>query len=117
MIAPCVENPGDWFKDSRNASPDQVALCEQCPAKAPCQQLGAGERFGVWGGTVPLDTVRCETRARVKALRLAGLEVCLNAHKIPADAERVEIIPGTWLPRCPTCELLRSQLTDLLDNH
>lgn len=53
--APCEEgDPEAWWPAGRG-SPEAVAGCEVCPARAECltYALAADEREGLWGGLMP----------------------------------------------------------------
>ena len=45
--------PSLFFPDAGETSACQTAcqVCDECPIRAQCAEMGAGERFGVWGGT------------------------------------------------------------------
>jgi WhiB family redox-sensing transcriptional regulator len=55
--APCeIGDPEAWWP-VRGDSPDAVAGCEGCPARAAClaYAVAADERRGIWGATTPAE--------------------------------------------------------------
>jgi hypothetical protein len=48
-----------WFypepDDNPNSYVEQKAFCQQCPVINACREAGREEKFGVWGGTSPID--------------------------------------------------------------
>ncbi|MGW4333416.1 WhiB family transcriptional regulator [Rhodococcus koreensis] len=66
------ESTGDRTRRERRAK----IICGTCPALAPCRAfaLGAGERFGIWGGTTERErrtTRNAETSALASLLHHA----------------------------------------------
>ncbi len=51
----CSRNPELWFSEERAVQLRAARLCGGCPLLEACRRLGAGERFGVWGGTTPAE--------------------------------------------------------------
>ena len=66
---PCADDPESWFDPTiinRIGAGDQRrarALCRGCPQRLPCTDAAllheagkpTGERFGVWGGLLPVE--------------------------------------------------------------
>lgn len=78
MLCRNTDNPDLWFPESveHNATPNKtyqrrvsvmiqnsrqaIAICNQCPAKAPCLAEGMREEnieHGIWGGTMAGDRI------------------------------------------------------------
>ncbi len=52
----CAQTDPEAFYPTKGQSPQAaLAVCSRCPVRAACLEyaLAAGERYGVWGGTVP----------------------------------------------------------------
>lgn len=63
MPTPCYGNPKFHGTPTEQASVKH--LCDGCPVKDICLELGLGERDGVYGGTMPLDSIRRSFRKTV----------------------------------------------------
>lgn len=62
--APCRLDPDTWFPDATNGGAQAKKYCQQCPYAGlwgPCADLGATEKYGIWGGLHP-DTIRRQRR-------------------------------------------------------
>jgi len=40
-----------------------LTVCDACPVVEPCREAGAGEAYGVWGGTTPAGRRRAARAA------------------------------------------------------
>jgi WhiB family redox-sensing transcriptional regulator len=60
----------DWFAGdggqhyTRNGA---WRICQTCPVRAQCLEVGIGEEFGLWGGTTPYQRKRIRRQRRVAA--------------------------------------------------
>lgn len=98
--APCVGLADLFFSDNRADIARACAICDGCPNRVLCAQLGQDEEFGVWGG-IP--------RARVRygrPLRAA----CPQGHQyIPENTATTYRENGSIKARtCRTCARERS---------
>lgn len=70
---PCRQDPEAWFPPPGGSAPIARALCQTCPAIAPCLEAALtferdtkrASRFGIWGGLTPTE------RADEAAIRAA----------------------------------------------
>lgn len=50
-VAACASyNPELWFSDDALDIQNAMDICRRCPLKEACDQAGATEEYGIWGG-------------------------------------------------------------------
>lgn len=76
--APCRDNPDLWFSNNPFQKAKAKRICETCPLKLACAELGKGEEWGLWGGEekvapdLSLKAVRIERDSDIRALKSEG---------------------------------------------
>jgi hypothetical protein len=48
-----VDVPEIFFLDHDRLDPAVRTLCDSCPIKRECLEMGLDEPYGIWGGTTP----------------------------------------------------------------
>lgn len=108
MHTPCHNNP-DFDSSNHRASRRAAAECFACPVFELCDELGRGERWGIWAGTLP------ESPERVAFRKENDKSVnCRNGHpralyEVEVDALIVERAP---IFGCSKCAALSRQIVE-----
>jgi WhiB family redox-sensing transcriptional regulator len=127
LRARCREEPTDtFFPDTRNrgVSHDRaLALCQECPVRAECLDFAVsnGEKYGIWGGTVPHErrklrrawlkaNLRCEDCSAPVSVQRDGAgqqtrycPPCGETRRLRSNAEYQRINVRHQSPTCPVC--------------
>lgn len=49
----CRKNPEMWFSELAMDIRDAIKICNSCPAREPCLEIGMENEYGIFGGLTP----------------------------------------------------------------
>jgi hypothetical protein len=50
LVPPCTSDPDLWFAETKGRERTAKAICQACPLRRECLEVGLTEEHGTWGG-------------------------------------------------------------------